>query len=495
MRHWAAPVWWWPIPAVWSGTALVLCWFAWVICLRWIAAPETQPLLALHVMAILIGYLLAFSAGTMSLFYVVWSALRPLKLGQRKLLVRTMTCTNCAIPFFIGLGIILGGIWARQHLGGFWTNDPREIGTALFLLWSVALALAWRWKPMWQHAWLLLAVAGNIVAVAVVREVDAAGQSPRHTQGDRRKSPGQRPGEARPCSVGCPVRAQQRWRKLLRPSPTSPRATRAASAHITTRQNIQFHFVKLNDVEPAMRELADEGLTTREACGNSVRNITGCPYAGVVGRRDLRRHAVRRGADALLPAPSAQRRAAAQVQDRLRRVPRGSRARLDQRHRLARARSWTAARGLPRDRRRRHVDPAGVRLRALRLPAGRERCSTSAEAVVRVFHKFGDYKHKQRNRMKFLDQGAGLGRLRRASIEEALAEFRREGGAPLPFDPEAPPGRRRRPTGRRQAPPPTSQAVAACAAHAESRPRHSCRTPSGCSRCRTPYLRVAAHAT
>src|SRR5918999_2601986 len=51
--------------------------------------------------------------------------------------------------------------------------------------------------------------------------------------------------------------------------------------HITTRQNIQFHFVKLHDVEPAMRLLADTGLTTREACGNSVRNITACPYAGV----------------------------------------------------------------------------------------------------------------------------------------------------------------------------------------------------------------------
>src|SRR5678815_586010 len=50
--------------------------------------------------------------------------------------------------------------------------------------------------------------------------------------------------------------------------------------HITTRQNIQFHFVLLKNVEASMRELADEGLTTREACGNSVRNITGCPYTG-----------------------------------------------------------------------------------------------------------------------------------------------------------------------------------------------------------------------
>ena len=48
-------------------------------------------------------------------------------------------------------------------------------------------------------------------------------------------------------------------------------------AHITTRQNVQFHFMKLHDIEPAMRRLAEAGLTTREACGNSVRNITCCP--------------------------------------------------------------------------------------------------------------------------------------------------------------------------------------------------------------------------
>ena len=52
-------------------------------------------------------------------------------------------------------------------------------------------------------------------------------------------------------------------------------------AHVTTRQNIQFHFLKLADVETVMRRMADEGITTREACGNSVRNITACPVAGV----------------------------------------------------------------------------------------------------------------------------------------------------------------------------------------------------------------------
>lgn len=51
--------------------------------------------------------------------------------------------------------------------------------------------------------------------------------------------------------------------------------------HLTTRENVQFHFVKLEKVGAAMRLLADAGLTTREACGNTVRNVTACPTAGV----------------------------------------------------------------------------------------------------------------------------------------------------------------------------------------------------------------------
>ena len=41
------------------------------------------------------------------------------------------------------------------------------------------------------------------------------------------------------------------------------------------------HFVKLEDSEACMNHLAAAGVTTREACGNSVRNIVGCPFAGV----------------------------------------------------------------------------------------------------------------------------------------------------------------------------------------------------------------------
>src|SRR5215203_1504860 len=50
--------------------------------------------------------------------------------------------------------------------------------------------------------------------------------------------------------------------------------------HITTRQNIQFHFVELERVPGLLRELAAAGLTTREACGDTVRNVQGCHLAG-----------------------------------------------------------------------------------------------------------------------------------------------------------------------------------------------------------------------
>ena len=52
-------------------------------------------------------------------------------------------------------------------------------------------------------------------------------------------------------------------------------------AHITTRQDFQLHFVHIDDTPALMRRLASVGITTREACGNSVRNVTGCPFAGI----------------------------------------------------------------------------------------------------------------------------------------------------------------------------------------------------------------------
>jgi sulfite reductase beta subunit-like hemoprotein len=207
--------------------------------------------------------------------------------------------------------------------------------------------------------------------------------------------------------------------------------------HITTRQNLQFHFIELHDIEPAMRRLAEAGLTTREACGNSVRNITACPYAGVAAdeRFDvtpyaeaLTRYLLRHPLSSTLPR-----------------------------------KFKIAFEGCPAD----HVATAinDLAFRAVVTPDGRGRgfrvtagggtsiLATSAgvlheflpaseifrvaEAILRVFHRLGDYEHKQRNRMKFLIRALGWTRWRE-EYDRELAACRLSGAVPtLDIDPPA----------------------------------------------------------
>jgi sulfite reductase beta subunit-like hemoprotein len=206
--------------------------------------------------------------------------------------------------------------------------------------------------------------------------------------------------------------------------------------HITTRQNIQFHFVKLHDAPLAMHRLAEAGLTTREACGNSVRNITACPYAGV-GRDELfdvtpyseamTRYFLRHPLSASLPRKfkiafegCTEDHAKTSIHDI------GWRARIQNGQRGFRVAvgGGTAI-----------MCASGSALFEF-LPAGE--MFNVAEAVIRVFHRLGDYKHKARNRMKFLIKALGWEAWRR-EFDKALTEVRAEGGAALPFDAENPP--------------------------------------------------------
>ena len=51
--------------------------------------------------------------------------------------------------------------------------------------------------------------------------------------------------------------------------------------HITTRENIQIHHVPLPDAAKFIRLISDAGLSSREGCGNTIRNVTGDPWAGI----------------------------------------------------------------------------------------------------------------------------------------------------------------------------------------------------------------------
>ena len=210
--------------------------------------------------------------------------------------------------------------------------------------------------------------------------------------------------------------------------------------HVTTRQNLQFHFVKLHDVELAMRRLAEAGLTTREACGNSVRNVTACPYAGVAEEEAfdvtpyaeaLTRFLLRHPMSSTLPRKfkiafegCPEDHAVAAINDI------GWYARL-------RGTNGSGVRGF------RVTVGGGTSILCKSgyelfefLPAGE--ILEVAEAILRVYHRLGDYAHKQRNRMKFLIRELGFEKWR-AEFDHALAEVRAGSPPRLPFDPERPP--------------------------------------------------------
>lgn len=69
-------------------------------------------------------------------------------------------------------------------------------------------------------------------------------------------------------------------RQLVRIADLSEKYTNG-NLHATTRQNIQLHYVKLDDAPEMWRQLEEVGVTLREACGNTVRNITGSANAGI----------------------------------------------------------------------------------------------------------------------------------------------------------------------------------------------------------------------
>jgi sulfite reductase (NADPH) hemoprotein beta-component len=199
--------------------------------------------------------------------------------------------------------------------------------------------------------------------------------------------------------------------------------------HVTTRQNIQYHFVQLSVVEQVLRDLAEEGLTTREACGNSVRNITGCNYAGTSASEifdptpyaeAMTRYFLRHPLSGVLPRKfkiafegCREDHAFASINDI------GWRARIQDGRRGFRV---TVAGGTS-------ILPVSGYVLYEFLPV--EEMLNVAEAVVRVFHRFGDYEHRQRNRLKFTVKTLGWDGFK-ARFEEALDEFTREGGATLP---------------------------------------------------------------
>ena len=185
-----------------------------------------------------------------------------------------------------------------------------------------------------------------------------------------------------------------------------------------------------------MRELAETGMTTREACGNSVRNITACPYAGIADDEvfDVTPYAE------IMTRYFLGHPLSSKLPRKFKIAFEGCAA--DHIYAAINDIGWFAA------------IKDGVRGFRVTVAGGTSTMAKSgallepfvpatemfnvAEAIVRVYHKHGDYQHKARNRMKWLVKSMGWERF----VEEyrhELALFRGEGGATVPFDTQNPP--------------------------------------------------------
>jgi len=200
--------------------------------------------------------------------------------------------------------------------------------------------------------------------------------------------------------------------------------------HLTTRQNMQYHFVPLTRVPDLMHLLADAGLTTREACYNSIRNVTACTWAGLTHDEvfDVR--------------PYAQRLAYAFLRkDLSSNLPRKFKFAFDGcagKDCIQGAINDVGLRAVIRDGRRGFRMLVGGGLGPLPTEAQLldefvpvERLLNKCEAVVRVFNRYGNRKNKNMARLKFVMRERGIEWLKE-QIEKEYQNILANGGIAWP---------------------------------------------------------------
>jgi sulfite reductase beta subunit-like hemoprotein len=204
----------------------------------------------------------------------------------------------------------------------------------------------------------------------------------------------------------------------------------AGRGHITTRQNMQYHFVPLARVPDLMHLLADVGLTNREACFNTVRNVTCCPWAGI-------------GTDEVFDVrPYAQRLAYAFIRKALTQsLPRKFKFTFDGcagSDCTFSSMNDVGLRAVIRDGKRGFrmvvgggLGPLPVEAQLLDEFVPEEMLVHRCEAVLRVFNQYGNRKDKNKARLKFVVRERGFAWVRE-QIDSAYADILANGGIEWP---------------------------------------------------------------
>ena len=199
--------------------------------------------------------------------------------------------------------------------------------------------------------------------------------------------------------------------------------------HLTTRQNIQYHFIPLLEVPALLHLLADVRLTTREACYNTVRNITACPLSGLLEDEVFDVH------------PYAQRVAFAFLHKELTdSLPRKFKIAFSgcKEDCMLGSIHDIGLRAVLRDGQRGFrmvvgggLGPLPVEAQLLDEFVPVERLVNKCEAVIRVFSKYGNRKNKNMARLKFVVRERGFAWVKE-QIEKEYQDILSDGGIPTP---------------------------------------------------------------
>jgi len=155
----ASPTRWLPVFVLAAIPVLMVAFFIVVT----IATPtllKKGALLLFHAGALWTGYSLALYVCLLGFCYVACWLVRPIGLGQRRQLGRALNVANAGAALLLLAGISLGSVRAKEHMGSFWNNDPREIGALVSCVWFAGLSILGCLLPGRQHRWVLLSLVG-----------------------------------------------------------------------------------------------------------------------------------------------------------------------------------------------------------------------------------------------------------------------------------------------------------------------------------------------
>ena len=153
---------WLPIRLVtWLGAAAALA-LAIFLIVR-LGNSRSSFLLATHVFLVVLGYSTTFLVGALGICFVVQRSLSDFSPFRMRSLTRATFFLGCIATALSMVGVFLGMLWAKTHLGRFWAWDPKELGAFFVVAWQLCFLVAHRFANGNARVLLVMSCLGNIM--------------------------------------------------------------------------------------------------------------------------------------------------------------------------------------------------------------------------------------------------------------------------------------------------------------------------------------------